>query len=89
MSRRSLAILSAGMLSDSQKRALTLLSEGWLAIALVPEDGITSRRRRNFAYVADKNFLSNIKKVDNNDKRKKNDDEEIMGVIRTFMTWVN
>lgn len=87
--RRSLAILSVGMLSDSQRRSLTLLSEGWLAVALVPEEGITSRRRRNFAYVAGKNFLSNIKKVDNNDKRKKNDDEEIMGVIRTFMTWVN
>jgi len=88
---RSLAILSEGMLSDSQKRSLTLLSQGWLAIAItpVPDETITVPRRRNFAYVVNKNFLTKSKKVDVADRRRKADDEEIFSIISTFIQWVD
>jgi len=88
---RSLAILSKGRLSDSQKRSLTLLSRGWLAVAItpIPDETITTPRRRNFAYVVNKNFLSKSKKVDLADKRRKTDDEEILSIISTFIQWVD
>jgi len=88
---RSLAILSEGMLSDSQKRSLTLLSQGWLAVALtpVPDETIVVPRRRNFVYVVNKNFLSKSKKVDLADKIRKMDDEEIFSIISTFIQWVD
>jgi hypothetical protein len=88
MSRRSLAILSAGMLSDSQKRSLTLLSEGWLAVALVPEPTDDGRvRRRVFAYAVFSGDVSGIVGKKKNDRVKK-DDEEILAIIHTFMSWV-
>lgn len=88
---RSLAILSEGMLSDSQKRSLTLLSQGWLAVAItpIPDETITVPRRRNFIYVTNKNFFSKSKKVDLADKRRKADDEEIFSIISTFIQWVD
>lgn len=79
--------MSEGMLSDSQRKALTLLSLGWLAVALVPADGISSGRRRNFVYVVGYNFLSKSKKPKDDEKRRKRDDEEIMAIIRTFISW--
>lgn len=90
MSRRSLAILSEGRLSDSQRKSLTLLSLGWLAVAIVPEPTNDGRvRRRTFMYAINNNFLDNspsprIKR--NRDKIKK-EDEEILAIIRTFISW--
>lgn len=91
MSRRSLAILSAGMLSDSQKRSLTLLSEGWLAVAIVPEPTDDGRvRRRNFMYAITNNFLDNSPSPTAKKKKDKikREDEEVLSIIHTFMSWV-
>ena len=90
MSIRSLAILSEGRLSDSQRKALTLLSLGWLAVAIVPEPTDDGRvRRRNFMYVTNYNFLDNSPSLIERKKRDKikREDEEIMAIIHTFITW--
>jgi hypothetical protein len=79
MSRRSLAILSEGMLSDSQRRALTMLSLGWLELTYVPEP-VTRRRRRgggsDGSAIWDKKW-----------EILKREDEEIFAIISTFMEW--
>lgn len=78
---RPLAILSEGRLSESQIRALTLLSLGWLELIYVPEDdGI-----RDLPIVgggdAAKNY-SNWRK-----KLIKEEDEIIFSIISTFIKW--
>lgn len=88
MSNRSLAILSQGMLSDSQKRSLTLLSEGWLAVSLVPEPTADGRpRRRVFAYAVFSSDGISAPNAKKNDDRVKKDDEEVMAIIHTFIQW--
>lgn len=89
MSNRALAILSEGMLSDSEIRSLTLLSQGWLAVAIVPEDdGIV--HRRNFMYAITNNFLDNSPSPTAKKKKDKikREDEEVLSIIHTFMSWV-
>ena len=80
MSRRSLAILSEGRLSDSQRRSLTLLSLGWLELTYVPEEPVRRKRRRGGS--SSDTSVSRDKK-----NRIRREDEEIFAIIRTFIAW--
>lgn len=80
MSRRSLAILSEGMLSDSQRRSLTLLSLGWIELTYVPEEPVRRRRRRGGS-------SSDTSPSRERSNRLRREDEEIFAIIRTFIAW--
>ena len=84
--RRSLAILSEGRLSDSQREALTLLSLGWLAVAISLPEGST-RKRKAFYYVVNHNFLRRSKPKPIKRDKIAIHNEEIMAIIRSFVTW--
>ncbi len=86
MSRHSLAILTDGMLSDSQKRTLTLLSLGWIADALVyvPEEEEEKKKVRVWNLPDTK-----PKPIDNKDKQLKDEDEYIYSIISTFIQCQN
>ncbi|MFA7287684.1 MAG: hypothetical protein WC055_02290 [Melioribacteraceae bacterium] len=80
MSRRALAILSEGMLSESQKRSLTLLSLGMIEVTLSPTPTPERRRRgggRDGSYVEDQSHRIKLQK----------EDEEILALIRSFIEW--
>ena len=80
MSRRSLAILSEGRLSDSQRRSLTLLSLGWLELTYVPEGPVRKKRRRGGS-------SSDTAPSRERKNRIRREDEEIFAIIRTFIAW--
>ena len=80
MSRRSLAILSEGRLSDSQRRSLTLLSLGWLELTYVPEEPVRRKRRRGGS-------SSDTSPSRDRSNRLRKEDEEIFAIIRTFIAW--
>ena len=86
MSRRSLAILTDGMLSDSQKRTLTLLSLGWIADALVyvPEEEEEKKKVRVW-----NNPDSEPNPIDKRAKQLKEEDEYIYSIILTFIQCQN
>lgn len=84
MSRRSLAILSEGMLSDSQRRTLTLLSLGWLELTYVPQVEEEEPRRRGGGYPTRTPYDDRWEKKAEILKR---EDEEIFAIISTFMEW--
>lgn len=88
MSKRPLAILTEGMLSESQVRALTLLSLGWIEVVLAPTEIEEIRKRRKMGVVFRNN--DNVKsKKQQREEMVKADDEEILTIIRTFMQWQN
>lgn len=80
---RPLAILSEGRLSESQIRALTLLSLGWLEVFVAPEPEDDGRPR-----VIKAGFvMPEAKKKNQKTKRLEQDDEEIYAIISTFIQW--
>lgn len=84
LGKRPLALLSEGRLSESQIRALTLLSLGWIEVFLAPEeeDDDRGRRRLNVVYNGNpRNY--GLELLD----RIKRDDDEVLGIIRTFIAW--
>ncbi len=86
MSRRSLAILTDGMLSESQKRTLTLLSLGWIenALVYVPEEEEPKKKVRVW-----NNPDNPPSPIAERMKRLKQEDEEIFSIISTFMQCQN
>jgi hypothetical protein len=81
---RSLAILSEGRLSESQKRTLTLLSLGWIEVTMAPvaepeDDGV---RKLGVIYTGPERNLKNEKL-----KKLQEDDEVIFSIIATFVQW--
>jgi hypothetical protein len=85
MSRRSLAILSEGMLSDSQRRTLTLLSLGWLELTYVPEEDDDTRRRRGGGGTYYRTPYDD--RWEKKAEILKREDEEIFAIISTFIEW--
>ena len=90
---RPLAILSEGRLSDSQIRALTLASLGWLELVLSPNEVAEIRRRRGLGRIIMPEWTPREKQRKNDDeermKRIREDDEEILAIIRTFISCQN
>jgi len=84
MARRSLAILSEGMLSDSQKRSLTLLSLGWIEVTFVRVLDEEDDGRRSLGIVYGH---SKPNKTDWREKQLRQEDEEIYAIISTFIQW--
>lgn len=85
---RPLAILSEGRLSDSQIRALTLLSLGWLELTLSEREKEETRKRRRIGVIYTPwNPKERQRKKEEEDlvKRIREDDEEILAIIRTFI----
>lgn len=79
---RPLAILSEGRLSESQIRALTLLSLGWLEVFVAPPPEDDRPRVIKAGFV-----MPEAKKKNQKTKRLEQDDEEIYAIISTFMKW--
>jgi len=79
---RPLAILSEGRLSESQIRALTLLSLGWLEVFIAPEPDDDRPRVIKAGFV-----MPESKKNHQKMKLLKQDDEEIYAIISTFIKW--
>lgn len=74
--RRALAISSEGMLSDSQRKALTLLSLGMLVLSIEPPIPVIEVEERRGGVKTD---LQNVQ------KRLLQEDDEILSIIYTFM----
>jgi len=79
---RALAILSEGRLSESQIRALTLLSLGWLEVFIAPPPEEEERGPQ-----AAGAYRPQRKKMDWRDRQLRQDDEEIYAIISTFIKW--
>jgi len=78
---RPLAILSEGRLSESQIRALTLLSLGWLEVFIAPPPEEEPRViKAGFVMPESKRNHQKMKLL-------KQDDEEIYAIISTFIKW--
>ena len=84
LGKRPLALLTEGMLSESQIRALTLLSLGWLEVFVAPEEEEEDRGRRRLNVVYNGNPRNyRLELLD----RIRKDDDEVLGIIRTFIAW--
>lgn len=84
LGRRPLALLSEGRLSESQVRALTLLSLGWIEVVYVPEEEEEDDGRRTLGVVytgPKRDYKSELY------KRLKEEDEIIFSIISTFVQW--
>lgn len=83
MARRSLAIMSEGRLSESQRLTLTLLSLGWLQLIYVPQpEEDDGRRTLGVVYMgAERNYKQEKFKA------LKEEDEVIFAIISTFVQW--
>ena len=81
MAKRPLAILTEGRLTESQVRALTLLSLGWIEVVYVVPD--TGERR-----LPAMGGGEGGKKMYSWD-RLKQEEEIIMSLISTFKQWQN
>jgi hypothetical protein len=88
MSRRSLAILSEGMLSDSQRRSLTLLSLGWLELTYVPEEP-KKKKKKGGGIPWDIVNPNKKKRKDREKEFRLKEERELLAIIRTFMLLQN
>jgi hypothetical protein len=80
VSKRSLAILSDGLLSESQRRSLTLISLGWLELIYPPKaEEEDKKRRMGMLIETERNDASEII------KKLREEDNEILAIIYTFM----
>lgn len=83
LGKRPLALLSEGRLSESQIRALTLLSLGWIEVIYVPEpEEDDGRRTLGVVYMgAERNYKQEKFKA------LKEEDDVIFAIISTFVQW--
>jgi len=82
--KRPLAILTEGMLSESQIRALTLLSLGWIEVVYVPTTEEEDDGRRTLGVV----YMGPVRDYKQEQyKRLKEEDEVIFSIISTFVQW--
>jgi len=84
MAKRPLALLTEGRLSESQVRALTLLSLGWIEVTYVPapEEEDDGRRTLGVVYMGPPRDYKQEQY-----KRLKEEDEVIFSIISTFVQW--
>jgi len=89
---RPLAILSEGRLTSSQVRALTLASLGWIEITLSDNEIAAIRKKRSIRVIYPiQNPRDKQQKRDAEErlKRIKEEDEEMLAIIRTFISCQN
>lgn len=89
---RPLAILSEGRLTSSQIRAITLASLGWLDLELSENEKAAIRKKRSIRVVYPQtNPRERQRKRDEEErlKRIREEDEEMLAIIRTFISCQN